>query len=154
MSSHGCAARAAEMIRTGIPGSEMVTLEDDQNPDLSGYDLIVLGGSIRIGSLQKRLKKFMEKNLTLLLAKKIGLYICCMYEGEKAMQQLRRNFPDSLTGHASALGLFGGELDFGVMNAMETMIIRDIIGISENVSLFREEKVREFVSRLMEALRA
>ena len=154
MSSHGCAAKAAKQVADGLARTchtevSVVDLEHDAVPDLSGFELIIIGGSIRIGTLQKRVKKFMEKNLELLLEKPIGLYICCMYEGEKAAGQMTRNFPEPLLRHARALGYFGGELDFNVMNSFERMIIKDIIGISVNVSLFDEKAVKEFVSRLM-----
>jgi menaquinone-dependent protoporphyrinogen oxidase len=145
MSSHGCAEKAARLLESLLPGSPgLVNLETQDAPDLSLYDTILIGGSIRIGSIQKRIRKFCEKNLESLLTKRIGLFICCMYEGEKAMDQLRKNFPEAVVIHATATGVFGGELDFNVMNAFEKMIIRDIIGIEVNVSLFDEAAVRKF----------
>jgi menaquinone-dependent protoporphyrinogen oxidase len=153
MSSHGCASKAASLILENFNGSPycaftLVNLGEDEVPDLSLYDAVIIGGSIRIGTLQKRLKKFVEKNLDHLLRKRIGLFICCMYEGKKAEEQLQQNFPAPLVKHATALGYFGGELNFDVMNAFERMIIKDIIGISVNVSQFNEKAVGQFVSRL------
>ena len=83
------------------------------------------------------------------LQKRIGLYICCMYEGNKSREQLIKNYPELLVKHAIGTGTFGGELDFGTMNAFESMIIKDIIGITVNVSLFNEQTVREFAERMM-----
>jgi len=149
MTSHGCTEKAAGLIRGFLPSKvDVVNLDSDEPPALDLYDTVVIGGSIRIGRIQKRLRRYCEKNQEVLLQKRYGLYICCMYEGEKATEQLRKNYPEPLVNHAAALGLFGGELDFDTMTSFEQMIIRDIIGIRVNVSIFKEEAVKEFVAPL------
>jgi len=149
MTSYGCAEKAARLIRDFIPGKvDLVNLDSAEPLPLDIYDTVVIGGSIRIGRIQKRIWRFCEKNQDVLLQKKTGLYICCMYEGEKAMEQLRKNFPEPVVDHAVSKGLFGGELDFDTMTSFEQMIIRDIIGIRVNVSIFKEEAVKEFVAPL------
>jgi len=148
MTSHGCAEKAARMITERLPGEvTTVNLESESVPDLEAWENVIIGGSIRIGTLQKRLKKFCDKNLELLLEKRTGLYICCMYEKDKAMDQLRKNFPEPLVKQSVATGHFGGELDFNSMNAFEKMIIKEIIGIEVNVSKFKEEAISEFCRR-------
>lgn len=149
MTSHGCAGKAAEMLREFLPGDvEQVNLEHSEPPLLDNFDTIIIGGSIRIGSIQKKLRRFCEKNTGMLVTKRIGLYICCMYENEKALEQLRNNYPDPLVRHALATGIFGGELDFEAMNAFEKMIMRDVIGITVNISLFDEKAVKEFALQM------
>ncbi|MBC8315950.1 MAG: flavodoxin [Bacteroidales bacterium] len=149
MSSRGCAGKAALMIRDLLPDEvTVINLESDELPFLDSFHTLIIGGSIRIGNLQKRLKKFCEKNLDQLLKKRIGLYICCMYEGNKAREQLMENYPEPLVSHAVGIGIFGGELDFDKMNVFERMIIKDVIGITVNVSLFNEKAVRAFVKKI------
>lgn len=150
MTSHGCAGKAADLLRESLPGDvTLVNLEHADPPALENFDAVVIGGSIRIGRIQKKLRRFCDRNLGMLLTKRIGLYICCMYEHDKAREQLRSNYPEALVSHAMVTGTFGGELDFEAMNAVEKMIIRDVIGITVNVSLFREEAVREFTREMM-----
>ena len=145
MTSHGCTEKAAELIRDLLPDEVIsVNLENDEAPPLDQFDTVIIGGSIRIGKIQRRIRKFCEKNLDSLLQKRIGLYICCMYEGDKAREQVRKNYPEMLVKHAVGTGVFGGELDFDKMNAFEKMIIKDVIGINVNVSLFNKQAVREF----------
>ncbi|MFH1295666.1 MAG: flavodoxin domain-containing protein [Bacteroidota bacterium] len=152
MTSHGCTKKAANLIRDLLPGEvRVVNLENSDSPPLDSFDTVIIGGSIRIGTLQKRIKKYCEKNLETLLSKKIGLFICCMFEKEVAMDQLKRNFPEILWQHASALGLFGGELEFEQLNAFERMIINQVANISVDVSSFNEEAVREFAERISDA---
>ena len=151
MTSHGCAEKAAGIIHDQLPDkSTAINLENDEIPPLDQFDTIIIGGSIRIGKIQKRIRKFCEKNLDQLVTKRIGLYICCMYEDKKAQEQLMKNFPDSLVNHATETGIFGGELDFEKMNAFETMIIKDVIGITVSVSLFNEQVVVEFSKKMLD----
>ncbi|TSA29246.1 MAG: flavodoxin [Bacteroidetes bacterium] len=151
MTSHGCAEKAANLIGDMLPGEvRVVNLENTDPPPLDSFDTVIIGGSIRIGSIQKRIRKFCDKQIETLLKKQIGLYICCMYEDEKARVQLLNNYPEVLVNHAKATGVFGGELDFNAMNAFEKMIIRDVIGITVNISLFDEKAVREFVERMLD----
>ena len=152
MTSHGCAGKAAGMIRDLLPGEViLINLESSEVPPLDKFDTIIIGGSIRIGTLQKRIKKYCEKNLERLLEKKIGLFICCMFEEEVAMDQLKQNYPEMLWQHASALGLFGGELEFEKLNAFERMIIKQVVNISVDVSKFNEQAVKEFVGKMLDA---
>ena len=152
MTSHGCAEKAAGIIHDLLPEEvASVNLENDEVPPLDQFDLVIIGGSIRIGKIQKRIRKFCEKNLDQLLQKRIGLYICCMYEDSKAREQLKKNYPEQLLNHANGTGIFGGELDFDKMNAFERMIIKDVIGITVNVSLFNEQAVIEFSKKMLDA---
>ncbi|MFH1161128.1 MAG: flavodoxin domain-containing protein [bacterium] len=149
MTSHGCTEKAVNLLKTLIGGDvTVVNLEGPDAPDLPSAERVIIGGSIRIGTIQKRIKKFCEKNLDVLLAKQVGLFICCMFEGGTALDQLKRNFPETLWRHASALGLFGGELEFARMNAFEKMIVQQVANISVDVSKFNEKAVKEFAETM------
>lgn len=149
MTSHGCARKAAERIADLLAGTALtVDLEQTDPPSLDPFDTVIIGGSIRIGRIQKRIRRFCEKNLDELVTKRIGLFICCMHEGDRAAEQLLSNFPQKLTYHATATAIVGGELDFGSLTSFEQMLIRDIIGITENVSLFDDRAVRRFTDEM------
>mgnify|MGYP002628993267 CR=1 FL=1 len=152
MTSHGCVEKAAWMIRDLLPDEvTLVNLENPEVPPMEQFDTVIIGGSIRIGSIQKRIRKFCEKNMDLLLTKRTGLFICCMFEGDTAIAQLHEAYPEALRKHATAFGLFGGELEFEKMNAFERMIIRQVANISVDVSKFNEKAVRKFAERFRDA---
>jgi len=152
MTSHGCAEKAAVMIRDRIADDvTMINLEDGETPPMEMFNTVIIGGSIRIGKIQKRIRKFCENNLDELLTKRMGLYICCMFEGAPALEQFDAAFPYALREKAIATGLFGGELEFEKMNAFERMIIREVVNISEDVSKFNAGAVREFAERMLGA---
>lgn len=149
MSSHGCAEKAAVMLHDLLPGEvTLFNLENSWTIPLENFERVIIGGSIRIGSIQKKIRKFCENNLDQLMSKKTGLFICCMFEGETAIDQYNAAFPEALRNHSLAMGLFGGELEFEKMNVFEKMIIKQVANISVDVSKFNAEAVKEFVKKM------
>jgi menaquinone-dependent protoporphyrinogen oxidase len=86
---HGCTDKCAQTLSNELDSlNKIINVELGDNINLSDYDKVILGGSIHAGMLNKKLKSFITKNTEELLEKKIGLFLCCMYEGEKALEQL------------------------------------------------------------------
>ena len=126
----------------------IVNLEGFPDPDLSGYDRVVIGGSIHMGGIQKDLRKYCERNLEKLLEKKLGLFLCCLYEGDIAKKQFEEAYPEVLRQHASAIGMFGGEISFDKMNALEKMIVKKVAKVAQDVSRLNHLAIKEFASAL------
>ena len=99
--------------------TEIVKIKGSSKINLSDYEKIIIGGSIHAGNIQRHIKKFCEKNLDILTTKKVGLFMCCMEEGEKAQTQFTNAFPKELIEHAQAKEIVGGEFNFDKMNAIE-----------------------------------
>ncbi|HSG27485.1 MAG TPA: flavodoxin domain-containing protein [Candidatus Krumholzibacterium sp.] len=152
MTKHGCTEKAAGALESLLSGpTTVVNLKDDKNPSFDQFDSVIIGGSIHVGQIQKKVRKFCEKNLDRLLEKRLGLYICCMETGEKAREEFDQAFDPRLREHASATGLFGGEFDFTRMNFLEKKIIQRVAEFTENVSRVDEDSIREF-ARMMEGV--
>jgi menaquinone-dependent protoporphyrinogen oxidase len=149
MSKHGCAEKAARIIGEHLPDTDIaiIDLKSKAEVDLSRYDTVIIGGSIYLGSLQKGLRRFCEKNLPALLTKKIGLFICCMNQGDAARKHYEAVFDESLRSRAVAAGLFGGELDFEQLSLIEKSVIGQVVNITASVSRFDEAAVREFAGK-------
>lgn len=148
-SKYGCAEKAARIIQDSIadPDSALVDLKTMPDVDLSRYDTIIIGGSIYLGSLMRQLRKFIEKNLTALLTKRIGLFICCMNRGDAACGHYEAVFDPALRSRAVAAGIFGGELDFDKLTLIEKSIIGQVVNVTANVSRFDDSAVREFAKK-------
>jgi menaquinone-dependent protoporphyrinogen oxidase len=147
--SHGCTAEAAAVIRERLgEGCIALDVKDDPGIDLGVFDAVVAGGSIHAGRVQRRLRKFLEANAPALMEKRLGLYLCCMYEGEKAQEQFENAFPASLREHATARGFFGGVLDFERMNFIERAIVRKVEGVTETVRKVDEAAIEEFAGAM------
>lgn len=145
---YGTTERAASIIKENLMEAVTCNLKKEACPDPERFDWIIIGGSIYAGRVQKEVKRFCLKNLNLLRQKKVGLFICCMYDGQKAEEQFREAFPEELRQSAQARAIFGGELSFEKMNFLEKFVIKKFIGVKESVSRFRPEEIKEFAGKL------
>lgn len=50
---------------------------DKRDIDIDEYDLIIIGTSIRMGMINKKVKKFINKNFHILMNKNVAYFICC-----------------------------------------------------------------------------
>lgn len=145
MSSHGTTRKAVEILSQNLGGSvDLINLKENPNPGLTGYDGVIVGGSIHAGSVQKNIRQFIDRNKEILLTKKIGLFLCCMYEGDLAQKQFETAFPQDLREKAQAIGLFGGEFIFSTMNFIERQIVKKVSGITSDVSKIDSDAIQRF----------
>ena len=150
ISKHGCTETCAQKLAEKLDGEvEILNMKKSPPVELSEFDAIVVGGSIHAGQIQKVVKKFCENNMAMLLKKKLGLFICCMEEGENAQKQLETAYPAELRQHASALGLFGGEFNFEKMNFMERAIVKKIANIDKSVSKIFDDNIDAFAKKMI-----
>lgn len=72
----GSSRDAAVWISEGMGGIADV-FDVRENPDLSNFDHLIIGGSIRMGSTSKDLQDYIAKNKTVLKPKICGLFAVC-----------------------------------------------------------------------------
>jgi len=145
MTTHGCTEKCVQFLMVRLNDEvTVVNLKNTTEPDLTLYDRVIIGGSIHMGGIQKELRKFCDQNQTILLTKKLGLFLCCMFDGEVAQKQFADAYPEALRAHATATGLFGGEITFGKMNALQKMVVKKVAKISQDVSKLDETAMNEF----------
>ncbi len=148
-SQHGCTEMCAnELAKNLKDDTTPVNLKKMPDADINEYETILIGGSIHVGRIQKAVKLFCEKNLDTLLTKRIGLFICCMEEGEKAREEFDNAFPGQLREHAKATGIFGGAFNFDRMNFIEKIIIKKVANIEKSVSKVNEDAIEEFIGKM------
>ena len=146
---YGCTKNAAELLRDRLGGEvSLVDLREDGDPDPGPFDVVIIGGSIQAGGVQKRVRTYCEKRSGELLGKRLGLYLCCMYEGDVAAKQLADAFPEELRSHATASGLFGGVLDFEKIGFVARLVVKKVAGVTESVFKFDEGAVAAFAEKM------
>lgn len=147
--THGTTEKVAQKIsqHLGEDCTVLINLKEQPKPDMSVYDIIILGGSIHAGSLQKRLKDFCKNNTLTLLEKPLGLFLCGMNEPEYD-QQLEKAFPEILRHHARLCDTLGGEFLFEKMNFFQRVIVQKVSGIQQTVSKLNEEKILDFAKKM------
>ncbi|SHI45248.1 Flavodoxin domain-containing protein [Desulfosporosinus lacus DSM 15449] len=84
------------------------------------------------------------------MTKRLGLFLCCMFEGEKAAQQFETTYPKELREHSKANGLFGGEFMVSKMNFIERQIVKKVAGATSDVSKINVEEIERFAKKLNE----
>ncbi|MBN1821724.1 MAG: flavodoxin domain-containing protein [Prolixibacteraceae bacterium] len=149
MSTHGCTEKTAIEIKEKLGDNvTLVNLKKDKIPLITEFDQVIIGGSIHAGQIQKRVKEFCSKNLDILITRDLGLYICCMEEGEKGYEQFQNAFPDELINHAKSTAVLGGEFDFNRMNFIEKLVIKKVAKVNESVSKINHNSIDKFVENM------
>jgi menaquinone-dependent protoporphyrinogen oxidase len=153
-SKHGCTEKCSNVLKDKLYGEVVVVdLKKDGIPDMNSYDNIVIGGSIYAGRIQKEITEFCSKNINVLKNKKIGLFVCCMSEGEKAISQLNSCFSNELVSMAKVKEHFGGGFIFSKMNFFEKFIIKMVtkkenngtkVDTNKDILNINEENINRF----------
>jgi menaquinone-dependent protoporphyrinogen oxidase len=126
----------------------IVNLKNDKNPDFENYDRVIIGGSIHAGKIQRKVRDFCENNLEKLGYKEIGLFICCMHEGEEARKQLNDAFPEKLHQYAKTEAILGGEFNFDKMHLLERFVVRKVAKVEQSISRIDHEAIDIFANKM------
>ncbi|KKM10575.1 flavodoxin [Clostridiales bacterium PH28_bin88] len=147
-STHGTTEKASQLLGEHIKGDvEIIDLRKCPNPSLEEYNSVILGSSIHAGSGQSRVNQFIKKHQSVLITKQIGLFLCCMYEGDQAVKQFETAYPEELREISVANGLFGGEFIFSKMNFLERQIVKKVSGITNDVSKLDVNEIKKFADK-------
>jgi menaquinone-dependent protoporphyrinogen oxidase len=95
-------------------------------PDVYAFDLVLVGGSIYGGKIQREVSWFCERNREALLERRVGLFLCCLYQGSRAEAQLRDAFPPWLAAHAFSGRILGGELHYDRLRLFDRLLVRSL----------------------------
>ncbi len=142
-SRYGTTDKAVAILKEELSEAVVCNISKEDWPGLDEFSLIIIGGSIRAGKIQKEIKKFCHKNLSILIKKDLALFIICMYDGEKAEKQFNQAFPEKLRQAARVKKILGGELLLEKLNPLEKFILKKFIGVKESVSLFNPEEIKK-----------
>jgi menaquinone-dependent protoporphyrinogen oxidase len=107
----GASRECAEILATEIGSCTLFDLSEDM-PDISGYDIVVVGSGIRMGNVYRPVKNFIETNTDTLLSKKIAFFICNT-QTDKYMKFVEKDIPEILRKAAFRISAFGGKPPLG-----------------------------------------
>jgi menaquinone-dependent protoporphyrinogen oxidase len=138
--TESCCRQLARSIRAE---SVIVNLASRRVPSPRNFNAVLVGGSIYGGKIEREVASFCDRQAEALRATRVGLFICCLYEGDHAREQLQSAFPGWLTAHAFATGLFGGEIRFDALTLLDKLLVRTVSPSSRDVSHPRPDAIRE-----------
>ena len=81
------------------------------DPDLDGFDTVVIGTGVRMGTIYKPARRFLQQNIEVLLTKKFAVYLCNAYP-DTFQKAVEKNVPQELAEHAICMKSFGGRPPF------------------------------------------
>jgi menaquinone-dependent protoporphyrinogen oxidase len=141
-SKYGAVQRVSEALcrRVEVP-TTMVNLRVSAPPELSPYDTVVIGGSIYAGRILPSVPRFVERRREELLEKRVILFVSCLYEGEKGLEQLREAFPAWLQVHAEGAHNVGGEIILDKLRFLDRLIIQNFAKTEESVRKIDEDAI-------------
>lgn len=150
MSMHGTTYKVACMIKDLLNENStiLIDLGKEKTPDISMCSRIIIGGSIHMGEIQKEIKLFCENNKAILLSKQYGLFLCCMYDGDKATEQFNNAYTEVIRANAKSKALMGYEFNFDRMNLIERAMTKEISGFSGFMSKINFNELNRFVKEL------
>ena len=105
----GTAKQCAEALATRLPNATVCDIEKDK-PNPADYDVVVLGGGIRMGLLHNDIRQYAENCKEILKTKRLGVFITCGYD-DLAEKTIANNLPADLLAAAKVKMSFGGEMD-------------------------------------------
>ena len=157
-SKYGTAEICANKLKEYLNGEiDIINIANNNDVLLDRYDNIIIGSSVYAGAFNKNVKAFIENNKNKLINKKLGLFMCCMSQGERIIEQFEQNVPKEILEVAVVKSNFGGGLKFSKMNFFEKKIIKmiakkdkdlgDIDGKSD-VSMINEEAIKKFAETM------
>lgn len=156
---NGAAREAAEQIaeQTLIkwgdekPQIDVKDLAKDRIGSLEAYDNIVLGTSVYMGQARKPFKAFLTANEKALTARPNApiLFLCgATAEGDARDALAVQVFTESLLKKAGRYYHVGHVYDFQKMNWFERMIMKKMLGNTENQIALKPDVISEIASRL------
>lgn len=151
-SKTGTTEKCAKEINTKIKNSKIVNIKN-QNENIDKYDLIIIGTPIRIGMIDKKIKKFIINNLETLKNKKVAYFICCGFK-ENSKQYFEQNIPKELLNKSIIYDTFGGNLDINKQKGLDKIITKIVIKKTDKNRKIKilEENICKFIKIIKEHL--
>lgn len=145
----GVSRECAQMLHDRIRGSFDVSVYniEDTPPSPEDFDIAVIGGSVRMTKINKKLKKYLANNADALNKIQTAIFLCCGFPenfDDYVATQIPKTVIPSLGMHC-----FGGELKPKKLKGMDKLIVKmlrsDITGADFEVSNGNQSPLPEIV---------
>lgn len=150
---YGCAKECGERLRQELGEGDLFNVDNNLSPNMEKYDRVIVGGSVYMGMVNKKLKHFCNNYEQELMSKRLGLFIVCSATGDVADKQLKDNFSEKLFKHAKVKDCLGGRLDLSKANFWHRLIIKMVSKSDQGNKPRNETLLDERIASFAKALR-
>ena len=148
-SKYGGTGQLAQELSKKIANSvDIDNLADNKAPELDQYDAILIGTSVYAGRARKAVRKFCEKNLSILLKKKTGIFISCWFE-DNLDNYVEKSFPDQLVKQSKIVSA-GIIADPSEMSILDRFVVKTIAKLKEPVAKIKHDNLEELAASIEE----
>jgi len=140
-SKHGCTKDVAIEVAKQL-NADVVDINNIQEGILENYDKIVFGSPIYAGMMNKKIRKFMNRQFNELRKKRLYLFLCRGDKEPDINVIIRGNIPKYEYGFQAKF-VVGGEFRYSDMRFYEKLIIKILSGRKKPSII--EMKVNELV---------
>lgn len=133
---------------TGALGGDVPVIEIRRGVACPDADAIVIGAAIYGGKASGAVGSFVESHRDALMGRRVLLYVACLYDGERAEQQLAESYPPWLIAHSSGRYYVGGRVVWSRLSFFHKLLMKRIAGIDGDVDRLRTAEIDRMVADL------
>ena len=128
----GTTKECAERLATHFEFHDVTLANlEEETPDLSAYDAVVVGSNVRANKIHKKVKEFLTENREALANMRYALYICCCMS-DQAEFYFKKNYDEALMDEALANLCFGGEIKMDRQQGIDKLIMKIVLRVITN----------------------
>ncbi|MBE6684759.1 MAG: hypothetical protein E7592_03820 [Ruminococcaceae bacterium] len=138
----GTTRECAELLKKELKTHDVDLFDlSESDPELSGYDTIVVGFPIRMGRAMKKARNYIKTHLEKLKECRVAYYICCGFV-DCFDEYAEKTIPDVLRERAVAVSCLGGSLEPSRFKGLDKLVVKavraEILGGGENGEQHRD----------------
>lgn len=125
----GCTEKCANYIKSKTT-ADLFSMKNFKG-NIEEYDHVILLSPTYVGSINKKIKAFIEENESSLLKRKVSFGLVGMNITELD-NTIKINFSESFINH-SKIEYIGGGYNFEKLNFLQKVIIKKVAGVTESM---------------------
>lgn len=132
----GTTRECAELLKKELKTHEVELCDlSESEPELNGYDTVVVGFPIRMGKAMKKVRNYIKTHLEELMKCRVAYYICCGFV-DCFEEYAEKTILDVLRERAVDISCLGGSLEPSRFKGLDKLVVKavraEILGGGDN----------------------
>jgi len=146
---YGTTAEIARRIADRIDGAVLHDLKQNNMPKVIGFDCVIIGSSLYVGSIRKEAKAFLSKYEQDLRDKSIGLFLSGLDTEYAPQEYFEKNFSQELLTAAKATCFPGGIYDPEKAGWFDRFLMKAVKKSTVYSDTTDDSKIEQFAEAMM-----